>query len=54
MRLARWNLTGAHADVEFLADFGVCLPACDGEEHFFFAFCKGLEGLDWHGREGVG
>ena len=48
------ELDGAHAYVEFLADFGVCLPACDCEEHFFFAFCKGFQGLDWDGREGVG
>ena len=48
------ELDGAHTDVEFLSYFGICLPACDGEKHFFFTFCEGLEGLDWTGREGVG
>src|SRR6478609_9109609 len=47
------ELDGADADVEFLADLGVRLSSCDREEHFFFSFGEGLDGLDWPGREGV-
>ena len=48
------ELDGAHADVEYLADFGVRLSSCDRDEYFFFTFCQGLDGLDWHhGRPGA-